>query len=264
MSKKKRIALRILILCVAGAALLLWMAFTELRDRKAGTDYYADLREIKPVEAPAETPCAAETDAAQTEETEKAEQTGNAPSQMDFEALAVTMPDICGWITIPGTDIDYPIVHGEDNEFYLAHLPDGTPNSAGSIMMDAVNSPDWTDDVSVLHGHHMRAGNMFGRLGDYADAEFASEHSVMLLYTPAGDYEVHVVAACVVDAYEFEYITGFVSEEDFEGYINPLIEASAYKTDIEVTQDDRFILLSTCDYEFENARFVVLGVLKEK
>lgn len=258
MSKKKRIALRILLICVAGAALLLWMAFDELRDRKQGTDYYAELREIKPVEELIENPAESANDAVQSESIEK------APSQMDFEELSVTMPDICGWITVPGTDIDYPVVHGADNEFYLEHLPDGTPNSAGSIMLDAVNSPEWTDDVSILHGHHMRAGNMFGNLSAYADADFAREHSVIMLYTPAGDYEVQVVAACVVDSHEFEYITGFVSEEDFNSYIAYLTEASAYKTDVEITQDDRFILLSTCDYEFEDARFVVLGVLKEK
>ncbi len=273
MSKKKRIALRIMIFCIAGAVLLLWLAFDELADRKESADYYADLRDVHAVETayvqadaqPAETdagedvtkPDAASDEAPETSET-------NDISAMDFEALSADMPDICGWITIPGTEVDFPVVQGEDNVFYLEHLPDGTANSSGSIMLDAANSADWTDDVSILHGHHMRGGKMFGSLSDFADADFAGMHPSMLLYTPQGDYDVFIIAACVVDPDEFSYCTDFSSEDEFNEYISVLTEASAYKPGILPTMDDRLILLSTCDYEFDNARFVILGMLAER
>ncbi len=353
MSRRKRAALLVLVLCLAAAALLCFLAAEELTERRAGSDYYADLLAQalptavhlaeEPTEAPSGTaktlppqkseaptivpantavPASAATETkapmGTVLPTEAARKPGGSParsmaaipvpkaaatarpvptavpvqaaaaptiavtpalspaptapasaspvptqpasaSQMDFDALRQAMPDVCGWLTIPDTRINYPIVHGADNAFYLAHLPDGTPNSAGSIMLDMDNAPDWSDTVSILHGHHMRSGEMFGGLEKYGSASYAAAHERMTLYTPAGDWCVEVIAACTVDGSTLGWPVSFADEAAMQAFVERLVRRSAFKTEETVQWGDRLLLLSTCDYDFANARFVVLG-----
>ncbi|MBQ8556029.1 MAG: sortase [Clostridia bacterium] len=182
-------------------------------------------------------------------------------SQLDFKALSQLMPDIVGWIVCPGTNINYPIVQGEDNDFYLSHLPDGTANASGSIMLDVANAGDWSDQLSILHGHFMRSGEMFGSLDDFADPAYAAEHAVMQLYTPQGDYTVELLAACTVDGAKLGYMPNFEDDASLERFLAKLTGRSAYKTAYESTRNDQLLLLSTCAYSFVNARFMVLGRL---
>ena len=180
---------------------------------------------------------------------------------MDFEALRKIIPDIRGWIVIEGTNINYPIVQGRDNAFYLDHLPDGTPNRAGSIMLDADNAPDWHDDLNVLHGHRMRTGDMFGSLSAFAEADYAREHLAMWLFTPQGDYRIELIAACTVDGKALGFPTNFRYDAAFAAYVNQLVRRSAYQPETLPAREDRLVILSTCAYTFDNARFVLLGRL---
>lgn len=202
-------------------------------------------------------------DEAQAEEETAAAQEGPL-SEVDFDALRVTCPDIVGWIEIPGTVIDYPIVQGEDNVFYLKHLPDGTANVNGSIMMDQVNSPVFADDVTILHGHHMRSGAMFGDLNEYESEAYYLEHPMMRLYTPAGDYDVAIFAAYSVDGATFAYPTVFSGREGFEAFLHRARTRSYFQTDVEVAYGDRILMLSTCAYAYENERFLVVGKILEE
>lgn len=180
---------------------------------------------------------------------------------MDFETLRSVIPDIVGWIVIDGTNINYPIVQGTDNAFYLEHLPDGTPNRAGSIMLDMENSPDWTDDLSVIHGHRMRTGDMFGSLSLFAEADYAGDHLTMTLYTPQGDYRIELIAACTVDGKELGFPANFRDDAAFSAYVRQLTRRSAYQADFTPVREDRLVILSTCAYTYDNARFVLLGRL---
>lgn len=180
---------------------------------------------------------------------------------MDFEALRKIIPDIRGWIVIEGTNINYPIVQGWDNAFYLDHLPDGTPNRAGSIMLDVDNTPDWSDDLNILHGHRMRTGDMFGSLSAFAEADYAREHLAMWLFTPQGDYRIEMIAACTVDGKALGFPTNFRDDAAFAAYVNQLVRRSAYQPEMQPAREDRLIILSTCAYTFDNARFVLLGRL---
>lgn len=185
-------------------------------------------------------------------------------SEIDFEALWRTCPDVVGWIRIEGTVIDYPIVQGEDNLFYLKHLPDGTPNAAGSIMMDCANAPDFLDDVTILHGHHMKSGAMFGDIDEYKSEAYYQEHPMMRLYTPQGDYDVAIFAAYSVDGATFAYPTVFSGAEGFEEFLRRALSRSYITTDVEVAYGDRMVMLSTCAYAYENERFLVVGKILEE
>lgn len=207
---------------------------------------------------------AATDDEAQTEEDDAPAAPTGPLSEVDFDALRVTCPDIVGWIEIPGTVIDYPIVQGEDNIFYLKHLPDGTANVNGSIMMDQVNSPVFADDVTILHGHHMRSGAMFGDLDEYEREAYYLEHPMMRLYTPAGDYDVAIFAAYSVDGATFAYPTVFSGREGFEAFLHRARTRSYFQTDVEVEYGDRILMLSTCAYAYENERFLVVGKILEE
>lgn len=184
-------------------------------------------------------------------------------SAIDFDALRETCPDVMGWVRIEGTKIDYPIVQGEDNLFYLKHLPDGTANEAGSIMMDCANHPDFTDDVTILHGHHMRSGAMFGDLDLYKSAGYYAEHPMMRLFTPDGDYDVAIFAAYSVDGATFAYPTVFTGRAGFDEFLHRARSRSCFTTDVEVGYGDRILMLSTCAYSYENERFLVVGKILE-
>ncbi|MDO5378989.1 MAG: class B sortase [Clostridia bacterium] len=185
-------------------------------------------------------------------------------SELDFEALRADCPDAVGWIRIEGTVIDYPIVQGEDNIFYLKHLPDGTPNAAGSILMDRVNAPDFSDDVTILHGHHMRSGAMFGDLDEYKREAYYLAHPTMRLFTPDGDYDVAIFAAYSVDGATFAYPTVFSGEEGFTEFLNRALSRTPWSADVDVRYGDRLLMLSTCAYAYENERFLVVGKILDE
>lgn len=180
-------------------------------------------------------------------------------SEIDFETLWKTCPDVVGWIRCEGTVIDYPIVQGTDNDFYLDHLPDGTANRAGSIMMDVSCDPAFTNDVTILHGHNMKSGKMFGDLFRFGIEEYYLRFPTLRLYTPSGDYDVEIFAGCTVNGATFGYPTVFASEEEYEGFVDKIVAATAYETDVEVHYPDEILLLSTCAYSYQYQRFILAG-----
>ncbi|MGN0746003.1 MAG: class B sortase, partial [Aristaeellaceae bacterium] len=184
-------------------------------------------------------------------------------SAMDFAALWQTCPDVVGWIRLEDSGIDYPVAQGEDNDYYLHHLADGTENKSGTIMMDVANASDFSDTVTILHGHHMRGGTMFGHLADYKKESYYQAHPVLKLFTPAGDYDVAVFAACTVNGYTFGYPVSFADETEFDNFVRKAVSSTPYETGVSVRYGDRLLVLSTCAYSFEGARYVVMGKLLE-
>ncbi len=287
MSKPK--AAVVLVLCLMSMAVLGWLTWQEMNDREAGATYYARLTEqMNAMLAAEQTAENADSQLMAKEPSDEKkpkmqqlktdsksllplwlfdkvkDDTWIMPSAIDFQTLWQTCPDVTGWIRIDGMNINYPVVHGTDNFFYLSHLPDKTPNKGGSIMMDASNAPDFTDDVTILHGHHMRSGEMFGDLSQYKDPVFWQAHQTMKLYTPEGDYEVEIIAACTVDGQTFGYEASFADDASYRAFVRRIRDASYFYAQSEVKPGDRLILMSTCAYQFQNARFVVLGKIIEE
>lgn len=264
--QRKTIAALVLLVCIGAAVYMAGMALIELNERRQGVGYYEELIAqliSLPTAAPEpeETP-AQSTPKPDTEAEQQPEPTWRPrPSALDFNALRKDCPDVVGWIRLEGEWLDYPVVQGEDNEYYLNHLPNGYMNEAGSIMLDAANDEFFRDELSILHGHHMNHGSMFGNLDKYRDAEYFREHSEMIIYTPTGDYKIELIAAWTLDGMEFGYPTQFGSDEEFAGFIAGAREGSAFVPDVPVQRGDRLILLSTCAYNYQYARFVVLGRL---
>ena len=180
---------------------------------------------------------------------------------IDFEALKAINKDAIGWLYCPDTVIDYPVMRADDYNWYLRHLPDGTYNANGSLFLDYNCKPDFSDRLSTIYGHNMNSGSMFASLTGYKEQAYFEEHPYMYLYTEQGNYRVELVYGCVVDANEWRE-RAFM----FESNLSSLLSFAAYNTtftsDRPYTDEDRFLVLSTCSYEFDDARFIVMGVLR--
>lgn len=181
----------------------------------------------------------------------------------DFEQLKGNIPDLAGWLYSPGTVIHYPIVQGRDNQYYLEHLADGTPNRNGAIFMDYRNSPVFEDTLTVLYGHHIRGGRMFSSLEEYKSQDYYEKHPVLYLYTPDASYEILLFAGVVTDG-AAETFRLKMDEEEIKDWLSGLERRSDFRADWEPDPQARWIALCTCTYDYSNARYVVYGQLQKR
>lgn len=178
--------------------------------------------------------------------------------EVDFEHLQWINPDIVGWIYVEGTKINYPIVQAEDNDYYLDRLFDGTRNSAGSIFLDSRCSFDFSDRHSILYGHNMKDKSMFAALMNYKDPKFYPNHSQALLLTPERNYKIQFFSGYVCDSWENAWTLNFEST-DFSDWLIEITDRSRFTPFALPGEDDTIITLSTCSYEYHDARFVLHG-----
>ncbi|MDO5546712.1 MAG: class B sortase [Eubacteriales bacterium] len=204
------------------------------------------------------TPSQEQAPEAETTETVPPE---TAPVSVDFQQLKQTSDDIIAWLYSEDTPISLPVVQADDNQYYLRLLLDGSPNNAGTLFADYRNKPDFSDWNTIIYGHNMKNDTMFGTLEEYRKQEYYEEHPVMYLLTPEQDYKVVLFAGFVTPAVSSTYnILETVEERD--ALINKARSASTFQTEVEVTETDRVLSLSTCVYDYEDARYVLLGVLR--
>ena len=180
---------------------------------------------------------------------------------VDFDGLKSVNSDVIGWIYVPDTEINYQIVHTSDNDYYLDHLVDRTQNPAGAIFLDTRNPSDFSDLHSIIYGHHMKNGSMFAALKGYKKQDFFDGHKTGYLITQDAAYSIDFFAGHVANVEENAWQLDFDDAADFDNWIKSLKEISAFKSDIEPQYGDRIFTLSTCSYEFDDARFVLSGKL---
>lgn len=169
-----------------------------------------------------------------------------------------TSEECVAWIQIAGTDIDYPVMYSSKNRIkYLNADPSGEYNLAGSIFLDYRNSPEFYDRCSIIHGHHMENGYMFGSLDSFQNENFLHAHQKGKLYLRNGTkYNITLLKYATIHANEIEQLI----KEDFSDLqsITPLEEIiSAHGN------QTKLIILSTCQSVDDNERTVVIGVLSE-
>lgn len=181
---------------------------------------------------------------------------------IDFEYLQSENPDVVGWIRRDDEKINYPVVKGKDNDFYLYRSMDGTKNKCGSIFMDYSNDPGFKDDITLIYGHNMKDGSMFASLKDYESSENIPNIPRLRVYTPEGSKNIEIKYVFFHSGYN-ELYTNFKDDEDCNEYINSLEDSAIYKSGEALKREDRLIALVTCEYVFENARLVVLGKLED-
>ena len=184
---------------------------------------------------------------------------------VDFESLLSRNGDTVGWIYIPGTKVSYPVVQSVDNDYYLYSLFDGTINSAGSIFMDYRNDATWLDRHSVIYGHNMKNGTMFADILNYQNRDFYKAHPTGYLLTPYGNFEIVFFAGYVADPTvpeENAWELNFADDESYLQWLSNAVSRSAFQSNTVPGVQDRVITLSTCSYAYDDARFILQGVLK--
>ena len=181
--------------------------------------------------------------------------------EINFKALQEVNPDVIGWIYSPDTTINYPVVQGDDNAYYLKHLADGTENRNGCPFLDVQNRPDFTDDNSIIYGHHMQNGTMFAGISWYEDQSYYDEHPVMYLMTPSATYRIELFSGYITTMDSSAYMQNFGSVREHTDWLKEVSGRSDFRANLEISAYDRVITLSTCAYRFENARYVLHGKL---
>lgn len=187
-------------------------------------------------------------------------------TRSQFDSLLQINSDIVGWLEIEGTNINYPILQAEDNEYYLERNYLKEEARAGSIYLDYRNNIEEFSRNNIIYGHRMKDGSMFGQLKKFLDEDFFKNYSKILYDTLYESYELEVFAVYKTTT-DFDYIqTDFTSDEEYGQFLNLLKDKSVYKSSSPVGIEDTIITLSTCDYgvDRDEGRLVVHAKLISK
>lgn len=241
-------------LCAAGLLCSAFLLLYEHWEYAQGDAAYRQLRRISG-SAAVQTGAPAQP-AGKAAAEEKQNQQG-----IDFLSLKKINPDVVAWITSAGTEIDYPVVRGKDNAYYLRHLFTGARNKLGSIFMDSRNHGDFSDRNTILYGHNMKDGSMFASLAKYKDQSYYDSFPALALNTPGGDFQIELFAGILVDGNQDSVRVDFKNDRDFQSYIDSLKKASAFRSNTVVKSNDRVLTLCTCSDAFQNARYALFGKL---
>ncbi len=203
--------------------------------------------------------------AAAAEAVQLAKASPNNGNEIDFTALRKKNSDVAAWLYSDGTEIDYPVVKGSNNSYYLNHLYDKTSNRSGSLFIDSHCNRNMKSRNTVIYGHHMGEGTMFASLLQYKTQSFYDAHPTMQLFTPSGDYDIEIFAALTTsDDYDSVARLKFSGNGDFMSYVNSCIKKSDITTSVEVDAEDSIVTFVTCSYDYDNTRYLVMGRLVER
>ena len=176
--------------------------------------------------------------------------------------------DVAGWLRIPNTHIDYPFVKSKDNSDYLRRDLYGKYALAGTVFMDCGNSGDFTDFNTVIYGHNMKNTSMFGDLSLFADEGFFDSNRTGTIYTAGDTYELEFFACMTVNAddgiiYNTDNTGSPAERNEFFEYVKKN-SVNYREPDTGINGGINIATLSTCSYQFEGARIVLLATINLK
>ena len=184
----------------------------------------------------------------------------------EYQAILNKNQRLIGWVKIDDTIIDYPVMQTVNNEYYLDHNFNQEEDKNGCIFMDYQCDVIKGCDNIILYGHHMKSGKMFGTLNKYSNQSYYEEHPVIQFDTiyEKGEYKIMYVFRSKVYSEEdvnFKYyqFINAVSEKEFNSYLNEMAALSLYDTGVTAAYGDKLLTLSTCDYQENKGRFVVVA-----
>lgn len=180
-----------------------------------------------------------------------------------LESLQAINSDVKGFLEVPAAHISYPILHAADNDYYLRRDVNREYSIAGSIFMDAANDQDIKDDNTVIYGHHLEVDSMFTELTKFRKQDFAEVQTNRQMYitTNEGLREYQICMAFgVPSTYDYRRLN-FADKKEKLDYFNNLKSISEVNLDTkDFEEDDQFVTLSTCDYDYDDQRLAVVGV----
>lgn len=245
----------ILIIAIGVTAFAGRNLYSILHEYKEGSDEYAKIQDMVVIEKEAR-----EEEKSHVQNGEK--KVWDAPIDVDFDSLLAINPDIAGWLYVESIpQINYPVVKGNDNDYYLHHTFEKQDNFAGSIFIDCENEKNMEDCNTIIYGHNMRNGSMFGSLKQFKLPETYKNSNVIWLLTPEGDYKYEV----------FSTYTAAVGSETYTLFKGPGDAFAEYETHMaadnqlpeipprDLAIKDKIITLSTCTGD-DATRYVVQAV----
>ena len=262
MNRKKVILWTILAICIISVAVFTTLIVRELLIDNQSRSFYAEIATA--VERRQQESGQTTTEEGSTDERPGQQELDEANwvPYVDFEALNTQFPGIVGWIKLDGTPIDYPVMQYTNNDYFLSRLPDGTTHRNGSIFLDYRNKNDFSDKSILIYGHETRAGDMFGAMKNYRNQEFFDSNPIIYIHTPEKDYILQIFAGHVAHSVRDHPPLAFETDEEFLSYINHIKNISVFTGNIEVNADDRIVSLVTCTYDFDDARLIIVGVIR--
>ena len=241
------IALVVAIAVFCYAAYNLYHIYTEYRK---GTNEYNSIEEMAVTERDPDSTEVAGPDAQP-----------KPPIDVDFEKLKSINDDVIGWIYVDALpDISYPIVQGKDNQTYLHQTYEKNYNFAGTIFIDYENKADFSDCNTLVYGHNMKNGTMFGQLKNFSKDDSAYNKSKYFwIFTPEKTYRYEIISAYTTAVNSDTYTLFKGPGQEFVDYMNKIVSYSDVKTTPgELGVDDKIVTLSTCTGN-ESTRYVVQG-----
>lgn len=199
----------------------------------------------------------------ETKENPSQDEAATEEDDFQYPLLKAQNADCVGWISIPGTRIDYPIMQAEDNNYYLHRGFDKEYAACGSIFLDYRNDIRAVQEHLILYGYQMKDGSMFKGLNAYKDPAFYEEHSEIILHLEEKPYTYRIAAVYVTDvasggAY-YNYIHKKTRKQQIE-YLQNMAACQLYETKVTVSASDELLSLSTCEYSRTDGRLIVLAV----
>ena len=200
---------------------------------------------------------------------ENIEETINQENEriLKVQKLQEENPDIVGWLEIEGTSINYPVLQGDDNEYYMAHNYKKQKSKNGSIFL--TKDYDWSIPSSnlLIYGHNLSNGTMFQELLKYEKEDFYKKHPIIRFTTNNEDAEYEIISAFKSRVYykseknvfRYYFFLNSESEEEYNQFVKNAKNASLYPIDTTANYGDQLITLSTCSYYVEDGRFAVVG-----
>lgn len=184
----------------------------------------------------------------------------------EYKSLYNQNKNLIGWLKIADTNIDYPVMQTDNNEYYLDHDVNHETDKNGTLFMDYQCDIIKPSSNFIIYGHNMRSGNMFGNLDKYKSESYYKEHPVILFDTiyEKGTYQIMYVFNSHIyteDEITFKYyqMIEIDSEKEFESNMKSMQEIALYNTGVEAVYGDQLLTLSTCDYGEDDGRFVVVA-----
>ena len=183
---------------------------------------------------------------------------------MSFVQLQAINPEVFSWLTVYGTNIDYPVVQSTSNMKYVNTSAEGSYSLSGAIFLDSDSSKDFSDFNSILYGHHMEKKAMFGEIGDFLNKEVFESHRYGNLFFDGKNHGIEFFAFLHVDAYDSKVFSFNVQNVERQAYLDNLLANGIHTRDIGATTADRIVLLTTCSPRTTNGRDILVGRISDE
>lgn len=263
---KKTVSTVILIAALAVFCFSGFRLLSILHDYRSSNDEYEEIAESFTRDTGADSGSsdddenpAEQTSSGSTSENGDLTEDAEPPMTVDWAELKAINPDIIGWIYVDGeTTINYPVLKAEDNDYYLHRTFRKEQRYAGSIFMDYHNHSDFADPDTIIYGHNMRNGSMFGMLKFLYDQEAYDRNPYFWILTPDGNYRYHIFAIFRTKVDSAVYTLFSQNGPDFLGWEQNLQKASGVSNSVPLTEQDKTVILSTCTSD-KSERTVVIG-----